>query len=60
MSPRDREKAEIKLGDTGDPDNINELVETVRDRLRSTGVLVTHTTSRPSKPFLGTEPDVIF
>ena len=50
-------EAAVVLGDIGDPDDIDAVVDHVRDRLGPIDVLVNNATYRPSKPFLEIDPD---
>jgi 3-oxoacyl-[acyl-carrier protein] reductase len=47
--------AAVSLADLAEPDEIESMVETVRDRLGPIDVLVNNATTRPDKPFLDVE-----
>jgi len=49
--------AAVAVGDLGDPDDIDSLVETVRAELGPIDVLVNNATYRPAKPFLEVEAE---
>lgn len=48
--------AAVALGDIGDPEDIQDVVDRVREALGPIDVLVNNATYRPSKPFLDVEP----
>jgi 3-oxoacyl-[acyl-carrier protein] reductase len=47
--------AAVALADLAEPDDIEAMVETVRDRLGPIDVLVNNATTRPDKPFLAVD-----